>query len=104
MHQTKKRSPAEKDNKVKTSHLLIFYGTECTHCHDMFPLIDKLKKEEGLEVKKVEVWHNAANAKKLAELDTMGCGGVPFLYNKKTDKAICGSVAYSKLKSWAKGE
>ena len=84
LYSTKKKSVAQQDKKVKSSNLLMFYGTECSHCHDMFPLVDQLKKEEGLVIKKVEVWHNAVNAKKLAELDKIGCGGVPFLYNKKS--------------------
>ena len=81
--------------------LLMFYGTECKHCHEMFPSVDKLKEETGLELEKVETWHNAKNAKRLQELDQGQCGGVPFFYNEKTNEAICGSTTYDKLKEWA---
>ena len=32
------------------------------------------------------------------------CGGVPFFYNTKTEKFICGEADYETLKKWAKGE
>jgi hypothetical protein len=67
----------------------------------MFPLIDRLKEETGLEVQKVETWHNAENAKKLQELDNGKCGGVPFFWNEETKEFICGNTEYDKLKGWA---
>jgi len=84
--------------------LLMFYGTECVHCHTMFPLIDRLEKEEKVKIKKIEVWHNAKNAAQLQKLDTIGCGGVPFFYNENTKKALCGAVLYDKFKKWAIGK
>lgn len=83
--------------------LLMFSGTECVHCHTMFPLIDKLEKEEHIKIKKIEVWHNAKNAAILRKLDDGKCGGVPFFYNENTKKTICGSVSYEILKKWASG-
>ena len=68
--------------------LLMFYGIECEHCHDMDPLVEKLEKELKVEVKKIEVWHNAKNAALLEKLDKGECGGVPFFYNEKTKKSI----------------
>jgi hypothetical protein len=53
---------------------------------------------------RVEVWHNDANAKRLEEIDKGRCGGVPYFYNKKTGKWICGAVSYDKLKAWAQGK
>jgi hypothetical protein len=32
------------------------------------------------------------------------CNGVPFLYNKKNDTFLCGTVTYDRLKEWAKKE
>jgi len=83
--------------------LLMFYGTECTHCHEMDPLIKKLEEEEKIEVERVEVWHDEKNMADLQKLDNGKCGGVPFFYNKKNDKWICGSANYEKLKEWALG-
>jgi len=84
--------------------LLMFTGTECAHCHEMEPLLKKLEKEEKVKVERLEVWHNAENMKKLKELDNGKCGGVPFFFNMKTKKWICGSDSYDNLKKWALGK
>ena len=84
--------------------LIEFYGTECVHCKEMEPLLERLEKEEGLKVEKLEVWHNSKNAELLQKYDSGKCGGVPFFYNTKTGKWICGSADYEKFKAWAKGE
>tara|TARA_Y100000310_G_scaffold336884_1_gene422556 strand:+ start:1012 stop:1284 length:273 start_codon:yes stop_codon:yes gene_type:complete len=85
-------------------HLLDFYGTECPHCIEMDPLVERLEKEEGVKVKKVEVWHNDKNAQLWKKLDNGKCGGVPFFFNTKTKKSLCGSVSYEDLKKWALGK
>ncbi len=86
------------------SELIEFYGTECVHCREMEPLIEKLKQDTGLVVQRIEVWHNAQNAELLKKYDKGFCGGVPFFVNKKTDKWICGSTSYEKFKTWATGK
>jgi len=67
----------------------------------MDPLVERLEEEAGVEVAKLEVWHNEGNAKRLREYDKDYCGGVPFFYNTKTGKWICGSADYERLKKWA---
>lgn len=84
------------------SHLLEFYGTECPHCESMKVLVAKLEKEEGVKVDSFETWHNEENAKKMEEYDKDLCGGVPFFYNTKNKKFICGEASYDELKEWAK--
>lgn len=84
-----------------SSDLLMFYGTECVHCHRMDPLVAKLEREMKVKVQKLEVWHNEENARALQGLDKGFCGGVPFFYNMKTKKWICGEVPYEDLKKWA---
>ncbi|HLC50931.1 MAG TPA: thioredoxin domain-containing protein [archaeon] len=86
------------------SYLIMFYGTECTHCHTMDPLVDKLEKEIKIKVDRLEVWHNQKNAKIFAQLPRGRCLGVPFFINKKTDKIICGETSYENLKKWAQGK
>jgi thiol-disulfide isomerase/thioredoxin len=86
------------------NHLIEFYGTECVHCRVMTPLIEKLEKEEKVKIKKIEVWHNEANARLMQQIDRNFCGGVPFFFNIKTGKWICGSTSYDKLKEWALGK
>lgn len=88
----------------KQEHLIFFYGSECSHCLKMEPLLDRLEKEEGVTVSRFEVWHNKDNEKKLEELDTESCGGVPFFVNTKTGQTICGEAEYEEIKEWAKGQ
>ena len=84
--------------------LIEFYGLTCVHCRDMDPLVERLEKELKIEITKLEVWHNAANAKKFEEMDNGFCDGVPLFVNTKTGKKICGSTSYDKLKYWALGK
>jgi len=83
------------------AYLLDFYGTECVHCHEMDPLVEQLEKETSLAVQRIEVWHNAKNAEMLKKFDKGFCGGVPFFFNTRSGKWICGSTSYEKLKAWA---
>jgi hypothetical protein len=66
--------------------------------------VEKLEKEEGIKIESLEVWHNPENEKRLLELDKEFCGGVPFFYNLKTNKWICGETSYDNFKKWARGE
>lgn len=84
--------------------LLMFYGTECVHCHTMLPLVEKLEKELRVKVKRLEVWHNIKNLTVMRRVDKSNCTGVPFFYNEKTGNGICGAVPYSILRKWAKGK
>lgn len=89
--------------------LIMFSGTECVHCKEMHPLVEKMEKELRLKVTKLEVWHNSDNAKLMKEVDkdkegNEFCGGVPFFYSEKTGKKICGNTSYEKLKAWAEGK
>ena len=61
----------------------------------------RLENEVDSKVERLEIWHNKDNAKLMKEYDKGYCGGVPFLFNKKTEKWICGSADYERLKKWA---
>ncbi len=85
--------------------LLMFYGKECIHCHEMFPLVEKLEKEEKVKVEKLEVWHDSKNKAVYDKSNNMiRCTGVPFFYNEKAKKGICGAVPYDELKKLALGK
>lgn len=89
--------------------LIEFYGTECEHCKEMVPIMDRVEKELGVKIIRLEVWHNSENAKLLKEYDKDAqgnefCGGIPFFYNEKTGKKLCGNAKYEKLKAWAEGK
>ena len=79
----------------------MFYGTECTHCHDMDPIIERVEKEAKVTFTRLEIWHNTANAQLHEELDDGFCGSVPFFYNENTKEKLCGETPYDKLLKWA---
>ena len=85
--------------------ILFFYGSDCPHCVDTEKYVDKLINE-GVYIKKVEVWHNKENDAILEKLDVGddSCGGVPFFLNQKTGKTICGEATYKQIKNWAEGK
>ena len=67
----------------------------------MHEIVLELGKKDGIKIEALEVWHNKENEKRLLELDKNLCGGVPFFYNLKTGKWICGEASYEELKDWA---
>jgi thiol-disulfide isomerase/thioredoxin len=81
--------------------LIMFTGTECDHCHEMLPLVKKLEEETKKKVTLLEVWHDAKNKAFLDKIDAGKCGGIPFFFNEKNEKWICGNTSYEKLKEWA---
>jgi hypothetical protein len=67
----------------------------------MVPLVERLEDEEKVKVAKLDVWHSEQNAAMMKQYDKGYCGGVPFFFNKKTGKWICGEADYEHLKQWA---
>jgi hypothetical protein len=70
----------------------------------MHKFVEQLEKEESIKIESIEVWHNKENEKRLLKLDRDLCGGVPFFYNTKTKKWICGEADYEELKNWAQNK
>lgn len=102
------KMPAKKANKKSSKpkestsgNLIEYYGTECYYCIKMAPDVEKLEKELKVKIKKVEVWHNAKNQAEFVKISSGKCGGVPFFYNTKSGKFICGAGSYENLKAWA---
>jgi thiol-disulfide isomerase/thioredoxin len=93
------------DGKVieGSSSLLEFYGEGCSNCEAMSVLVEKLEKEEGVDIIQYEVFGNAENYKLMQQYDQDYCGGVPFFFDTKTNDWICGATSYENLKSWALG-
>jgi len=79
----------------------MFFGTECAHCHEMIPLIEKLEKELKSKVIRLEMWHNAENKVLYDKYAKDKCMAVPFFFNETNNKFICGNTTYDKLKDWA---
>jgi hypothetical protein len=72
----------------------------------MEKLLDKLTKEEGVKVTKLEIWHNKKNNELCEKYDCESepCEGVPFFLNQNTKKTLCGEVTYKEIKAWAEGK
>jgi len=50
--------------------LIEFYGTECVHCKEMDPIREKVEKDIGVKITRLEVWHNSENARLLQRKST----------------------------------
>tara|TARA_Y100000310_G_C20678351_1_gene814395 strand:+ start:1090 stop:1296 length:207 start_codon:yes stop_codon:yes gene_type:complete len=68
----------------------------------MNPLIDKLEKELKITVTRLEMWHDSKNKTLFDKHAKDKCMAVPFFFNEKNEKFICGKTTYDKLKEWAK--
>ncbi len=85
----------------------MFWARDCPHCRHMMPLIDRLVEEEGVEIEKLEIWHNEGNAdlmRSFKDVIAPKCGGqlrTPTFFDTETNDVICGEVEYEALKEWA---
>mmetsp|Transcript_95023 Transcript_95023/g.188247 ORF Transcript_95023/g.188247 Transcript_95023/m.188247 type:complete len:168 (-) Transcript_95023:331-834(-) len=86
-------------------HLIGFYAEQSMEAKRMKYLGDLLEKElPGVKIVWLEAWQNPLNERLRATIDLRNqCGGVPYLFNRKTGKVLCGVVAYDKLRLWAQG-
>ena len=71
------------DLKMTGSRLIEFYGTECVHCKEMDPIREKVEKELGVKITRLEVGHNSEDAQLMQKYDKDGrgnpfCEGIPF--------------------------
>lgn len=65
--------------------------------------MEQLIDELGVKVRVFEVWQDTRNIELLQMLDSGRCGGVPFFFNKRTRRFVCGATTYDNLKVWALG-
>lgn len=77
----KKNAPAT----PVTSDIIFFYGQECPHCQEVEKFINDNKIGDRVKFDSLEIWHNGANQKIMAE-KARECQisedklGVPFLF------------------------
>jgi hypothetical protein len=59
-------------------------------------------KWEGHKIRTFEVWYNTRNTELYQQLDMGRCyGHVPYFFNKRTRKFICGPTTIQNLRNWA---
>ena len=96
-----------KEGGKRMNHLIMFHGKECPHCKVMMPVVDRLEKEKGISIKRLEVWHNEKNAdlmRSYKDIIAPKCGGqlrTPTFINLDTKEVICGETEYENLEKWA---
>ena len=89
---------------VGKPYLLQFKGKGDDYCAQMEVLKEQLRDELGLQIRTFEVWYDSENLELMQRLDRGRCGGVPFFYNKRTRRYICGATTYANLRAWALSE
>ena len=82
-------------------YLIQFKGKGDDYCAQMEPLKEQLKEELGVNIRCFEVWYDSKNLELMQRLDRGRCGGVPFFYNKRSRRYICGATTYANLRAWA---
>lgn len=94
-----------KGEEERKPHLIGFYADQSMESKRMRYLAGLLEKElPGTRIVWLETWENPLNERLRATIDIKNqCGGVPYLFNRRTGKVLCGIVAYDKLRSWAQG-
>jgi len=92
------------DKLIEQPHLIQFKGKGDSYCAMMEPMKTQLVKELGVDIRCFEVWYDSRNLELLQLMDGGKCGGVPFFYNKRSKRFICGATTYDNLKLWAMGE
>jgi hypothetical protein len=85
-------------------YLIQFKGKGDDYCAQMEPLKEQLRVEYGVEIRCFEVWYDSKNLELMQRLDRGRCGGVPFFYNKRSRRYICGATTYDNLRRWALSE
>lgn len=91
---------------MNASHIIMFCGATCPYCHAIVPALDRLEKEDGVVIERLEVWNHPENRKRMDALKHLyekECGGnmiVPSFYDPATERLLCNPGSYEKLKAW----
>mmetsp|Transcript_30760 Transcript_30760/g.56813 ORF Transcript_30760/g.56813 Transcript_30760/m.56813 type:complete len:171 (-) Transcript_30760:80-592(-) len=91
--------------RERKPHLVGFYAEQNMEAKRMKYLGELLEQElPGTRIIWLETWENALNERLRGAIDLRNqCGGVPYLFNRKTGKVLCGVQPYDKLRRWAQG-
>ena len=89
-------------------YLIEFHAAGADQCDEMKPAMSAVEKELGTRILKWDVWSDPAAYKLMQFLDKgpdgrSKCGGLPFFYNRKTGKIVCGATTEKNLMNWAQG-
>ena len=87
---------------------LIEFHAGADQCDEMKPAMSAVEKELNTRILKWDVWSDPVAYKLMQFLDKgpdgrSKCGGLPFFYNRKTGKIVCGATTEKNLMNWAQG-
>jgi hypothetical protein len=86
-----------------TEYLLEFVADSSQQCKLMEPLVHRLEEDLGTTVRRIDIH---ARPDYMTLFDAVGGqegGNVPFFYNRRTARAICGATPYDNLQAWGAG-
>lgn len=68
----------------------------------MEPLIERLERETPLRVRPMVVGSRRSEEHEVYTIvdADVGCGGLPFFYNRNSQQSICGATTYKNFKAW----
>ena len=89
-------------------YLIEFHAAGADQCDEMKPAMSAVEKSLNTRILKWDVWSDPAAYKLMQFLDKgpdgrSKCGGLPFFYNRKTGKIVCGATTEKNLMNWAQG-
>jgi len=79
--------------KKPRTQILWFSDPECSPCRQMVPIINRLQREENVEVTKYLKKEN------LGRMDQYGIKSIPSFFNPETGEKLEGQVSFEQLKS-----
>ncbi len=91
---------------MQKKQIVEFFGGTCPFCRAIAPAVDRLEKEDGVAVERLEVWNSEENKGRMDALEhlyTKECGGnmiVPSFYDPASDRLICNPGSYERLREW----
>lgn len=89
-----------------TKKVIEFYGETCPYCAAVAPAVNRLEREDGVNVLRLEVWNNEENKARMEALRPLyekHCDGnmvVPSFYEEATGRLICNPSSYGVLYAW----
>ena len=89
-------------------YLIEFHAAGADQCDEMRPAMSAVEQALNTRILKWDVWSDPAAYKLMQFLDKgpdgrSKCGGLPFFYNRKTGKIVCGATTEKNLMNWATG-
>jgi len=76
--------------------LLMFTGDDCAHCDEMEPYLQFFERKLHKNIARLNVWRSNKFYRLFKDTDS-GCGGLPYFYNRKSKKSICGATTPENL-------